>query len=131
MYLLVEISYSCLVDEEESEINMEFKGYNLLNRQTGHKVSMTWFIAALCTRATNFLFWEFFEINLKKFFAEKIYPDSGNFFLEIYSCFQTKCRKATVQKLKFCIKDFFSKCDQMSRKLRFSHIYWINTSWKT
>ena len=41
MYLLVEISYSCLVDEEESEINMEFKGYNLLNRQTAHKVSMT------------------------------------------------------------------------------------------
>ena len=33
--------------------------------------------------------------------------------------------------MKFSIKDFFSKCDQIRRKLRFDHIYWRNPSWKT
>ena len=29
-------------------------------------------------------------------------------------------------KIKFSIKNFFSKCDQIRRKLRFGHIYWRN-----
>ena len=29
----------------------------------------------------------------------------------------------TAQKMKFSIKDFFSKCEQIRRKLRFVHIY--------
>ena len=32
--------------------------------------------------------------------------------------FQTLLRANTVQKIKFSIKDFFSKCDQIRRKLR-------------
>ena len=32
----------------------------------------------------------------------------------------------TVQKIKFSIKDLFSKCDQIPRKLRFWSIYWRN-----
>ena len=31
--------------------------------------------------------------------------------------------KSTAQKMKFSIKDFLSKCDQIRRKLRFGHIY--------
>ena len=31
--------------------------------------------------------------------------------------------QGTAQKIKFSIKDFFSKYDQIHRKLRFSHIY--------
>ena len=35
----------------------------------------------------------------------------------------TGSEKATVQKMKFSIKDFFSKCDQIRRKLRiWSHL---------
>ena len=34
----------------------------------------------------------------------------------------------TAQKMKFYIKDFFSKCDQIRS---FGHIYWRNPSWKT
>ena len=30
------------------------------------------------------------------------------------------------QKMKFSIKDFFGKCDQIRRKLGFAHIYWRN-----
>ena len=30
----------------------------------------------------------------------------------------------TAQKMKFSIKNLFSKCDQIHRKLRFGHIYW-------
>ena len=37
----------------------------------------------------------------------------------------------TAQKMKFSIKDFFSKCGQIRSFLRFGHIYWRNTSWKT
>ena len=37
----------------------------------------------------------------------------------------------TAQKMKSSIKDFFSKCDQIRRKLRFGHIYWRNPKWKT
>ena len=33
----------------------------------------------------------------------------------------------TAQKMKFSIKDFFSKCDHCG----FGHIYWRNLSWKT
>ena len=32
----------------------------------------------------------------------------------------------TLQKMKFSIKDFFTNCDQIRRKLRFGHIYWRN-----
>ena len=35
------------------------------------------------------------------------------------------------KKIKLSIKDFFSKCDQIRRKLRFGHIYWRNSEWKT
>ena len=31
--------------------------------------------------------------------------------------------QSTVQKMKFSVKDFFSKCDQIHRKLGFDHIY--------
>ena len=31
-------------------------------------------------------------------------------------------KKDTAQKMKFSIEDFFSKCDQIRRKLRFGHI---------
>ena len=31
--------------------------------------------------------------------------------------------KITAQKMMFFIKDLFSKCDQIRRKLRFGHIY--------
>ena len=37
----------------------------------------------------------------------------------------------TAQKMKSSIKDFFSKWDQIRRKLRFGHIYWRKPSWKT
>ena len=37
----------------------------------------------------------------------------------------------TAQKMKFSIKDFFSKCDQIHRKRQFGHIYWRNPEWKT
>ena len=32
----------------------------------------------------------------------------------------------TAQKIKFSIKEFFSKCDQSLSFLRFGHIYWRN-----
>ena len=33
----------------------------------------------------------------------------------------------TAQNMKFSIKNFFSKCDQIRRKLKkFEHIYWVN-----
>ena len=32
----------------------------------------------------------------------------------------------TAQKMKFSIKNFFSKYDQIRRKLRLGHIYWRN-----
>ena len=44
------------------------------------------------------------------------------------SCFLTICK---AQKLKFSIKDFFSKCDQIRSFLRFGHIYLRNPWWKT
>ena len=37
----------------------------------------------------------------------------------------------TAQKMKFSIKDFFSKCDQIHRKCGFGHIYWRIPYWKT
>ena len=38
----------------------------------------------------------------------------------------------TAQKIKFSIKDFFSKCDQIPTIFcGFGHIYWINPKWKT
>ena len=36
----------------------------------------------------------------------------------------------TAQKMKFSIKGFFSKCDQIRRKLRSGHIYWRNPNAK-
>ena len=41
------------------------------------------------------------------------------FLLDIYCSFLIH----TAQKMKFSIKDFFSKCDQVSL---FGHIYWRN-----
>ena len=35
------------------------------------------------------------------------------------------------QKMKFSIKDFLSKCDQIARNCWFGHIQWKNPSWKT
>ena len=37
----------------------------------------------------------------------------------------------TAQKMRYSIKDFFSKYDQILRKLQFGHIYWRKLSWKT
>ena len=37
----------------------------------------------------------------------------------------------TAQKMKISIKDFFSKCDPISRKLRIGDINWRNPWWKT
>ena len=39
--------------------------------------------------------------------------------------------RKTAQKMKFSIKDFFSKCDQIRSFLcGFGHIYWKNSHWK-
>ena len=46
--------------------------------------------------------------------------DSDNISLFVNSTY-------TAQKAKFPNKYFFSKCDQIHRKLRFGHIYWRNT----
>ena len=45
--------------------------------------------------------------------------------------FTLKALFVTPQKMKFSIKDFFSKCDQICRKLRIWSLYWINRLWKT
>ena len=37
----------------------------------------------------------------------------------------------TAQKMKFSIKDFFSKCNQSTWNCGFGHIYWRNPWWKT
>ena len=37
----------------------------------------------------------------------------------------------TAQKLKFSVKDFFSKYEQLRSFVRFGHIYWRNPQWKT
>ena len=41
--------------------------------------------------------------------------------VEEKTCFKNP--KSTAQKMKLSITDFFSKCDQIRRKLRFGHIY--------
>ena len=53
---------------------------------------------------------------------------SAEFFLLILSLLNIfHCTK-----MKFLIKDFFSKCDKIRRKPRiFGHIYWRNPEWKT
>ena len=43
------------------------------------------------------------------------------------TCFQLKfCLSMydTALKMKFSFKDFFSKCDQIRKKLHIGHIYW-------
>ena len=56
----------------------------------------------------------------KKFFTEKPFLTGKYIFYDPLCPFQG----AKVDTLyKFSIKDFFSKCDQTRRKLRFGHIY--------
>ena len=53
-------------------------------------------------------------------FQDKIQSRSGDLK---YTCSEGHCYFHTAQKIKFCIKDFFSKCDQIRRKLRiWSHL---------
>ena len=59
---------------------------------------------------------------------EKCYLDPAHCHFHIYILvlFTTKdnlSSECTTQKMKFSIKDFFSKCDQIRRNSRFSHIY--------
>ena len=46
-----------------------------------------------------------------------------NWIIELNDFFERKIFFDTAQKMTFCIKDFFSKCDQIGRKLRiWSHL---------
>ena len=49
----------------------------------------------------------------------------------LHTYFAGKKAQITAQKMKFSIKDFFSKCDQIRRFLQIGHIYWRNPLWKT
>ena len=48
-----------------------------------------------------------------------------------YAYKRAKNETNTAQKLKFNIKDFFSKCEQIRWKCGFGHIYWRNPQKKT
>ena len=54
------------------------------------------------------------------------------FFLCFFFCTIVNWATDTAQKMKFSMKDLFSKCDQIwPHSCRFGHIYWRNPWWKT
>ena len=69
-------------------------------------------------------------IRIKKRLQHRYFPVSSSHREVFFK------KGVTAQKMKFSIKYFLSKCDQIRRKLEtgnwgFGHIYWRNTSWKT
>ena len=70
----------------------------------------------------------FLNILLSKFPKNNLIDNiSYWFFLACSSTNSTRSSKRyvfddTAQKIKFAMKDFFSKCDQIRRKLRFGHM---------
>ena len=58
-------------------------------------------------------------VHFKKFHMSNF----KHFYLKMSTLYDTSQLYLTVQKMKFSIKDFFSKCDQIRRKLRiWSHL---------
>ena len=55
-------------------------------------------------------------------FCKKLLPASGKlvYFKLIFQNQTMHCSHITAQKMKFSITDFFSKCDQIRRKLKFT-----------
>ena len=69
-------------------------------------------------------FWWYIYVKVKRYFSVRIEEEKDDFFLVYpYMKYDKIWRRIsitdTTQKMKFSIKDFFSKCDQIPMKLRF------------
>ena len=63
------------------------------------------------------------------YFKSTLFTNTGMLYSPIF-VFVLRDFTISTQKMKFSIKDFFSKCDQSAVFCRFGHIYWRNTQWK-